>query len=161
MFRRPALVALVLGCTVAMAGTRHVTPTLVISTTLCWSVLVVAQVIIAVAVFGKAASRTVGVPRALDLFFASHVPWSLWTLAVVAWAPVPGGHSLTPVLIAALAPMVLTPRMIAAFCRDVLGMERRQAIVRTAMHQAVTWGLFVAAFGWAVALWPRIVQALQ
>ncbi len=160
MFRRPALVALVLGCAVAMAGTRHVTPVLVVSATACWSVLVVAQVVIALAVFASPASRTVGVACALDLFFASHVPWSLWMLAVVVWAPVPGGRSLTPILVAALVPMVLTARMIAAFCREVLRMERRQAMARTATHQVVTWGLLVAVFGWAVALWPRIVQAL-
>ena len=161
MFRRPALVAIVLGCVVAMAGTRHVTPMLVVSTTACWSMLVVAQVIIALAVFAGPASRTVGVARALDLFFASHVPWSLWMLAVVVWAPVPGGRSLTPVLVAALVPMVLTARMLAAFCREVLRLERPQAMARTAAHQVVTWGLFVAVFGWAVALWPRIVQWLQ
>ena len=161
MLRRPALVAIVVGFAVAIAGTRHVTPILVISTTLSWSVLIAAQVIIALGVFARPASRTLGVPRALDLLFASHVPWSLWMLAVAAWAPVPGVRAFTPVLVTALAPMVLTPRMIAAFCREVLRMERRQAIVRTTMHQVVTWGVFVAVYGWSVALWPRIVQWLQ
>lgn len=161
MLRRPALVAVVLGCAVAMAGTRHVTPMLVVSATACWSVLIVAQVVIALAMFGGAASRTVGVPRALDLFFASHVPWSLWLLAVVAWAPLPGGRSLAPILVAAAIPLALTVRAIAAFCVEVLGMERRQAVVRTTIHQVVTWGVLIAVFGWAVALWPRIVQALQ
>jgi hypothetical protein len=161
MFRRPAFAALVLGCAVAIAGTRHLTPMLVVSATACWSVLVVAQVLIALGVFARSASRTVGIPRALDLFFASHVPWSLWMLAVAAWAPVPGVRAFAPVLVTALAPMALTPRMIAAFCREVLGMDRRQAIVRTTMHQVVTWGLFVVVYGWAVALWPRIVQWLR
>lgn len=161
MLRRPLLVAVVLGFAVAMAGTRHVTPALFISATLCWSVLVTAQVVIALAVFARPATRTVGVARAMDLFFASHVPWSLWMLAAVAWAPVPGGHSLTPVFVAALVPMALTTRMIAAFCREVLQMERRQAMARTTMHQVITWGLLITVFGWAVALWPRIVQWLQ
>lgn len=160
MFRRPFMAAVVLGGAVAMTGTRHVTPLLVLSTTACWVVLIAAQVLIALLVFGRAATRTVGVPRALDLFFASHVPWSLWMLAVVAWAPTPGGRPLTPVLLAALVPMVLTPRMIAAFCRQVLGMDGRQAIARTTMHQVVTWGLFVAVYGSAIALWPRILEAL-
>ena len=161
MFRRPLVAAVVLGCAVAMAGTRHVTPLLVLSTTTCWLVLIASQVVIALGVFARAAERTVGVPRAVDLFFASHVPWSLWMLAAVAWAPTPGGRPLTPVLLAALLPMVLTPRMIAAFCRQVLRMDGRQAIARTAMHQVLTWGLFVAVYGSAVALWPRIVQWLQ
>ena len=134
---------------------------LVVSTTISWSVLVIAQMMIAFVVFAAPAMRTVGIPRAIDLFFASHVPWSLWILAVAAWAPVPGVRAFTPVLVTALAPMVLTPRMIAAFCREVLGMERRKAIIRTTMHQVVTWGVFVAVYGWSVALWPRIVQWLQ
>ena len=161
MLRRPALVAVVLGCAVAMTGTRHVTPLLVVSTTACWSTLIVAQIAIALAMFAKPASRTVGVARALDLFFASHVPWSLWMLAVVAWAPVPGGRSLAPLLVAALLPMGLTCRAIAAFCREVLRMDRRDAITRTTTHQLVTWGLFAGVFGWAVALWPRVIQWLQ
>lgn len=161
MVRRPVLVAVVLGCTVAMAGTRHVTPVLVVSATACWSVLIAMQVIIALGMFARSARRTVGVARGVDLFFASHIPWSLWMLAVAAWAPVPGVRAFTPVLVAALIPMVLTPRMIAAFCREVLGMDRRQAVARTTMHQVVTWGVFVLVYGWAVALWPRIVQALQ
>jgi hypothetical protein len=161
MFRRPAFVAFVLGCSVAMAGTRHLTPLLAVSAAACWSVLVVGQVAIALGLFAQSASRTVGIPRALDLFFASHVPWSLWMLAVAAWAPVPGVRAFTPVLVAALPPMVLTPRIIAAFCREVLGMDRREAIARTTMHQVLTWGLLVAVYGWAVALWPRIVQWLQ
>jgi len=161
MLRRPALVAVVLGCAVAMTGTRHVTPLLVVSTTACWSTLIVVQIAIALAMFAKPASRTVGVARALDLFFASHVPWSLWMLAVVAWAPLPGSRPLMPVLVAALVPMALTPRMIAAFCREVLRMDRHEAIARTTMHQVLTWGALVTAFGWAVALWPRIVQGLQ
>ena len=160
MLRRPLIAAIVLGCAVAMAGTRHVTPMLVLSTTTCWVVLIAAQFVIALGVFGRAASRSVGVARAIDLFFASHVPWSLWMLGVVAWAPTPGGRPFTPALMAALVPMVLTPRMIAAFCRNVLRMDRRQAIARTATHQFLTWGMFVTIFGLAVALWPRILEAL-
>ena len=39
--RRPLLIALVLGASVALAATRHVTPGLLLSTTLCWSFVVV------------------------------------------------------------------------------------------------------------------------
>ena len=151
------LVAAVAGSTVALLGTRHAPPALVLSTTLCWSVLVVAQTAIALAVIAAPARRTVGLSRALDLFFASHAPWSLWMLALVAWAPTAGERTLLPIVVAALVPAFLTPRMIAAFFREVLELDPRSAARRTAVHQAVTWSLLVSVYSAAVAMFPRIV----
>jgi len=156
--RRPALVALVLGTSEAIAATRHVTPGLLLSTTLCWAFVVLLQIAIALSLMAGASRRTVGLPRAIDLFFASHVPWSLWILAAAAWAPSAVGRPFTPLLIAAAVPAVLTPRMIAAFFREVLEMDPREARARTAVHQALTWGLLVLLFGTAVALVPRIYE---
>jgi hypothetical protein len=100
----------------------------------------------------------VGVARALDLFFAAHAPWSLWLLAVVAWAPRPGGRPLTPVLLVALVVLALTFRMIAAYFHVVLGLDLRAARRRAILHQAVTWILLLGAEALAVALLPRVVQ---
>lgn len=156
--RRPLIAAAVLAGTAAILATRHATAGLVVSTFACWSVVVIAQVVIALAVIAHPARRTVGVPRALDLFFASHAPWSLWMLAVVAYAPTAGERTLLPILASALAPIVLTPRILTAFFREVLGLDRRRAIARTAVHQAITWILLIAVYGAAVALIPRIVE---
>jgi hypothetical protein len=82
--RRPLLVAIVLGVSAAISTTRHVTPALVLSTTLCWCFVVLLQAVIALTLIGPA-RRTVGLARGLDLYFAGHAPWSLWMLAVVAW----------------------------------------------------------------------------
>jgi len=157
--RRPFLATVVLGGAIAIAGTGHVTPALVISTTLCWAFVVVLQIAIALALIAAPSRRTVGVARALDLFFASHAPWSFWLLAA-ALMPASIGRPVVALLLAALVPMLLTQRMIAAFFREVLELAPAHAIVRTAVHQAITWGLFVLLYGWAVALWPRIVQVL-
>ncbi len=156
--RRPLLVAIVLGASVAMGTTGHVTPALVLSTTVCWSFLVALQVAIAVAVISGPARRTVGLARALDLYFAAHAPWSLWMLAVVVWAPSPIGRPMTPVLVAAAAPLILTPRILAAFFREVLELDPRQAMARTAAQQAMTWAAFGILFGTAVALVPRVIE---
>ena len=83
--RRPFLVVVVLGVAMALSATRHATPALVMSTTLMWSVLVIGQVAIALVVIGTPQTGTIGRARALDLFFASHAPWSLWLLAAAAW----------------------------------------------------------------------------
>lgn len=156
--RRPLLVALVLGVSTAMGTTGHVTPALLVSTTLCWSFVLVLQAAIAVAVIAGPARRTVGLWRALDLFFAAHAPWSLWLLAGAAWAPSPIGRPDTPLLIAAAVPIILTPRILSAFFREVLELDPREAIARTAVQQAMTWIAFVLLAGTAVALVPRIIE---
>jgi len=156
--RRPLVAALILGASMTMAATRQAAPAILLSTIACWGSVIVLQIVIALAVIAGPARRTVGIPRALDLFFASHVPWSLWMLFSVAWAPLPGERSLLVVLVAALAPIVLTPRMIAAFFREVLELDPRRAVLRTGVHQAITWTAFVLLYGSAIALVPRILQ---
>ena len=156
--RRPLLVALVFGVTTAMSTTGRVTPSLLLSTTLCWSFVVVLQAVIATALIAAPARRTVGLPRALDLFFAGHAPWSLWMLAAAAWAPSPIGRPVWPLLAAAAVPLLLTPRIVKAFFQEVLEMDPRHAFARAAAQQAISWGAFVALFGTAVALTPRILE---
>ena len=78
-------------------------------------------------------------------------------LAWAAWGMSPLGYWSTPLQVLALVPIVLTPRMIAAFFREVLELDPRHAMGRTVAHQAITWTLFLVLAGSAVALWPRIV----
>lgn len=155
--RRPLLVALVLGASVAMSATRHVTPALFLSVTLCWTFVIVLQIAIAVTMIAGPSRQTVGLPRALDLFFASHAPWSLWLLAV---ASVPDPFAGLHLLLLGIVPMVLTGRMILAFFREVLHLDRRRAMGRTALHQTITWVALVLLYGSAVALRPRILYWL-
>jgi hypothetical protein len=156
--RRPLLITIVLGVSTAISATGRVTPSLVLSTTLCWSFVVVLQAVIAMALIAAPARRTVGRRRALDLFFAGHAPWSLWMLAAAAWAPSPIGLPLTPVLVAAGVPILMTPRIVKAFFQEVLEMDPRHALARAAAQQAISWGAFVALFGTVVAFAPRILE---
>jgi hypothetical protein len=143
----------------ALSATRHVTPSLVVSTTVLWSVVLFAQAAIAISVIPRVAGVTR--TRAFDLFFASHVPWSLWLLFDAAWAPAMLRRPAMPLWVLAVPPLVLTPRMIAAFFRQVCGMDRRRAAMRTVLQQALSWGLLIALYGTAVAIWPRVLQALS
>ena len=158
--RRPFLIAIIIGVAMALSPTRHVTPALVFATTTLWSVVVIAQVAIALAVIGRPPDGAVGRARALDLFFASHVPWSLWWLFAMAWGAVALDRTVAPVWAAALVPVALTPRMIAAYFRRVLGFNRRRAVARMIVHQLVTWAAFAAFWGWAVQVWPRVLQTI-
>jgi hypothetical protein len=156
--RRPCLVVIVIGTVTAMAATGHVTPSLLLSTTLCWSFVVVLQALIGLALIAGPARRTVGLLRAFDLYFAGHAPWSLFLLAAAAWAQLPGFRSYTPIHLAALVPLFLTPRIVSAFFREVLELDPRHASARTAVQQAVTWTVFVALYGTAVQLAPRVLE---
>jgi hypothetical protein len=156
--RRPLLVAIVLGVSVAQAATGHITPALVLSTTLCWSFVILLQAAIAMGLIAGAARRTVGIARAIDLYFAGHAPWSLWILAAAAWAPSPIGRPLTPLLIAAVVPLFLTVRITNAFFREVLELDPRHAVARTVAQQVMTWGSLVILFGTAVAWMPRVLE---
>jgi len=159
--RRPALAALVIGAAIAMGATGHVTPRLLLSTTLCWAFVVLLQVGIALPLIGGPSRPTVGLSRAIDLFFASHAPWSVWLLAAAVWAPSPLGRPLMPVLVSAPVPLVLTIRMINAYFREVLELDPRDARARTILHQAATWGIPLVLYGTAVAAWPRILEMIQ
>ena len=94
----------------------------------------------------------------LPLPFAGHAPWSLWLLAAAAWAPSPLWHPMTPLVIAAIVPLILTARIMSSFFREVLEMDPREAFARTVAQQALTWGSFVILFGTAVALPPRVLE---
>jgi len=156
--RRPLLVALVLGVSTAIAATRSVTPALVASTTLAWSYVVIAQLAIAVPLIAGPARRTVGLARAIDLFFAGHAPWSLFMLLAAAWGFLPGGSPAWPLAAAALIPCVLTARIVGAFFLEVLALDARAARRRTVLQQAVTWTVFVSVNWAASAFTPRLIQ---
>jgi hypothetical protein len=82
-------------------------------------------------------------------------------LALIAWAPTAGERTLWPVLAAALVPIALTPRALAAFFREVLELDPREALTRTAAHQAITWGLFLLVYGAAIGAVPRLLNWLR
>ena len=65
-------------------------------------------------------------------------------LAAAAWAPSAIGRPLTPLVVAAAVPLILTPRILSAFFREVLELDPRHAMARTAAQQAITWVTFVS-----------------
>ena len=155
--RRPLVAALVLGTAVAIASTHSVSPALVVSTTIAWSYIIGAQLAIALPLIAGPARRTVGVARAIDLFFAGHAPWSIFVLLLGAWSFVPAGTPIWPLAAAAMVPCALTVRIVAAFFSQVLALDRRAARRRTLLQQALTWTVFVAANWAASAFTPRII----
>jgi hypothetical protein len=156
--RRPALVAVVLGVSVSIAATGRAGLGLAASTTLAWSYVVAVQIAIAVPLLAREARRTIGLARAVDLFFAGHAPWSLFALLVAAWRPSPAGSPVWPLEVLAIVPAVLTARIVAAFFSEVLALDRRSARRRTIVQQALTWTVFVVVNWAASAFTPRLLE---
>jgi hypothetical protein len=158
--RRPWLAAVVIGASVSMSATGRGTPALVLGTTIAWSYIVILQLAIALALIAPRARRTVGIARAIDLFFAGHAPWSLVALAAAIWSPSPYGRPSWPLDALAIVAVLLTPRIIAAFFGEVLGLDPRAARRMTVVHQAVTWTVFLVVFWNVNALSPRALELL-
>ena len=56
-----------------------------------------------------------------------------------------------------MVPLLLTPRIVSAFFREVLEMDPRHAVARTAAQQVMTWVTFVVLYGTAVQLVPQVL----
>jgi hypothetical protein len=84
MLRRPLIVALVIGTAVPIMAVQRVTIGLLASSTLSFLFVIAIQLAVGALLIASAASRRVGMSRALDLWFAAHVPYSLWLLVAAA-----------------------------------------------------------------------------
>ena len=160
--RRPALVALLLGTTMAVSATGRVTAGLVLDLAACWAFVPALQMATAAAIV-RSPRSIVRAARRLDLWFAGHAPWSLWMLLVaVCFMSFPATRRIEyPILMTAIVPATWTAIIGSAFCRAVLRDTRGQAWRRVAVHQAVTWTIVFAYIGAASQLWPRFLALLE
>jgi hypothetical protein len=160
--RRPAFVALLIGSMIAMTATDRIGVGLVLSVGLCWSFATVVQTAAAAGVIAAFPGRIVGGARALDLFFMSAGPWSLWLLTLGAWAGLAADHTAIPrvALATAAVPIVWTAVIVFAFCRSVLNASFRGALTATLIHQAAIWIFTAVYISTAVQAWPRLLGAL-
>lgn len=159
---RPAMSAVVLGTSLAVWATGHVSGRLVLSLTVCWSFVIAIQVLAALALIVPV-RRRVTVPTALDLLFVAHGPWSLWLMGSAVWVIMssPIGRPARFHAATGLVPAVWTALMVFAFCRVVLECDRRDATRRTLLHQGIIWSVTLGIFAFAVQLWPRIEAWLR
>jgi hypothetical protein len=156
---RPVIVGVTIGTSASISSTAHVSFGLVASVTACWTFLVGIQVLAAWTVIPPAARRGMGTPRALDLLFSGHAPWSLWLLATAVWGlMLPISHRDTRWLLGSMMiPIVWNALIVFAFFRSALALPHAVSLRRTVAHQALTVGSTLAILGSAVAIWPRIV----
>jgi hypothetical protein len=176
MLRRPLIVTLVIGTAVPIMAVQRVTLGLLVSSALSFSFVVAIQMAVGAAIVAtgggrpsgrpfNAASHRTSLPRALDLWFAGHVPYSLWLLTVAAvFASMPAA-SMDLLIALAVIPAIWTAVIVAAFCRRVLGTSRAGARWRAAVHFLVIWTIgfqlvALSAGGWFQVYGP-IVRMFQ
>jgi hypothetical protein len=92
---RPAMVLLVIAVMVPIAAVQRVTVGLVATAALSWSFAVGVQALVAAAVIASAPRRRVRLATALDLWFAGHLPYSLWLLIALTWMTISPATSLS------------------------------------------------------------------
>ncbi len=154
---RALIPAAIAGVATTISATGRISWSLALSGALCWSLLTVLQAATAAAVVAPSVRGTERA-RAFDLFFLGHAGWSLWLLvAAAAVFAAPLVVPLNLVLLSVLVPFVWTAFVVQAFFRHVVGLDRRRAIVRTAIHQTLTVLVILIYVGWAVQLWPRLI----
>jgi hypothetical protein len=155
--RRPAFVAFLIGSVATAAATGHVSAAALASTTVAWSFAVALQLAVGAAVILSAPTRRVSMPRAMDLWFAGHLPWSLWLLLVSVVLRVSTSAGTEEVLLTLVVPMAWTAFIASAFCRIVLGATPRGARLRAAAHQSVTLALVLSYVAWSAGGWFRLL----
>src|SRR5262252_492011 len=130
---RPALALLLIAVVVPMMVTHAITAGLVLTSAAAWGFVVAIQLAIAAIFVAPAPASGVAFWRAMDLWFAGHVPYSLWIL-------------LLPFLTSSAVP---PHDIIGAFFRTVLGMDASTARRRALFHLLIV-VIIVSALGlWA------------
>ena len=156
--RRPVFVVLLIGTAVTIAATGRVSILSVTSTGIAWSFAVALQMAVGAAVIASSPLRRVSMPRAIDLWFAGHVPWSLWLLVAAAGIRLLPSLDVEELLLTMILPMAWTATIVSAFCRTVLGATRGEARLRAAAHHVVTLALILSYIAWSAGGWFRLIE---
>lgn len=151
---RMALLSVILGVSFSAAATERVDAGLVVSTSLAWSFVPVVQLLTGLVLTRGSAKRF----TALDAYFATHRPWSLWILGIHALFLLAGPARSAALWLAltAVVPAVWTARLLVTMCRDRLGLSARESRRRVAIHEVLSCGLILLYVWFAAALGARL-----
>ncbi|HEY7190890.1 MAG TPA: hypothetical protein VH436_30270 [Vicinamibacterales bacterium] len=155
--RRPAMVVLVIAVMSPIMAVQHVTVGLVATAALSWSFAVVLQSIVGLGIIASAPARRITVLAALDLWFAGHVPYSLWIMVGFAAITIMPFRSLGVLIGSAIVPAIWTAFIVAAFCRTVLGTTASGARWRAAAHFVSIWAITSSYIAWAAGGWFQLL----
>jgi hypothetical protein len=155
--RRPALVVLVIAVMAPIMAVQRVTLGLVATAALSWSFAVVLQTIVGLVIIVSAPGRRIGALPALDLWFAGHLPYSLWMLVAFGLTALATSGNIRFVILSAVVPAVWTAFIAAAFCRTVLGTTASGGRWRAAAHFVSIWAITLSYIAWAAGGWFQLL----
>src|SRR6185369_14248191 len=158
---RPAVILLVISMLVPIMAVQRVTIGLAITAALSWSFVVAIQWLVGSLVVLSAPARRAGFWRALDLWFAGHLPYSLWMLLFFSAMANTRSASVGLVILTAVVPTAWTAVIVAAFCRTVLGTSAPAARSRAAVHLVGIWIIGAAYVIWAAGGTAGPVRAVR
>jgi hypothetical protein len=108
---------------------------------------------------GMVPDRPVTFPRALELLFAAHGPWSLWLVTMGVQQSAFPDQNL--VLASSLIPGTWTAWMLSAYGREVLGLTPAGSRARVLAHQAATVFLILLYMELGSRLSVRLIGVFQ
>jgi hypothetical protein len=168
MLRRPAFLALLIGCCVALSSSGRFTLRLLVSTTFLWSFAPMLQLLAAAVIIRLLGDKRLSLPAGLDLYFVGIGPWSLWLLAVagvysflspertVTW----GSDLGISVVTTGAIPLAWSAVITFGFLRGALGLNLQRTLLGFVLHGALVWGPVVAWFLFTGHLLPRLAGLL-
>ena len=142
---------------VPIMAVQRVTLGLVATAALSWTFAVLLQSIVGLAIVASAPARRIGVVPALDLWFAGHIPYSLWMLVVFALTGMLTAANLSLVIVSAVVPAIWTAFIVTAFCQTVLGTTASGARWRAAVHFVSIWAITLSYIAWAAGGWFQLL----
>ncbi|MGC9949942.1 MAG: hypothetical protein ABSF64_26540 [Bryobacteraceae bacterium] len=161
-WRKPLLVAFILGCTMSLIASARLTLRLAGPATTYWSFVPLAEIAALAAVWRR--GRTLSFRRTVDLFFAGHGPWLFWLIGLCAiWCFVPPIQAFvfTTVWLYGAGAMAIVWSAYIDFCffRFVMDRAPARAGRDLLLHRLISWTLIIAIFG-GPAIPPEIAGRL-
>ena len=95
---------------------------------------------------------------ALNLWFAAHLPYTLWMLAVSVLMAISRHASAELLIASAIVPAAWTFVLVSAFCRVVLQTGRAGARWRAIAHQLLIWTIALSYVAWAAGGWFQVLD---
>ena len=158
---RPALVLLVIAVMLPIMALHMITAGLVLTFAAAWSVVLAIQIVMATAMIASAPARAVGFGRALDLWFAGHLPYNAWVVLMPITTSLAQGHALDAIAVTFAGAVVWSAFISSAFCRTVLGAPPAVARRRTAIHLIVMLAVALTLAVWAAGGVDAITSYIQ
>jgi hypothetical protein len=157
LLQRLGAILLVIGIAVPLMAVQRITIGLVATAALSWSFVLAIQMAVGVLVIASGPARRLGMPAALNLWFAAHLPYTLWMLAISGLMAASRHASAELLIASAIVPAAWTFVLVSAFCRVVLQVSRAGAHARAGVHQLLIWAIALSYVAWAAGGWFQVV----